>query len=381
MNKQLKFLIFSLLFIVPKNYFYCNLEINLLGYLQNLNQVRITSNTKNIIIKDSIKTVVILCSNMVTGGPENLCQIYASLKKKGFDVYFLWVGDYSKVIKKYKNGTWYLGKCNDVAAPIYKKNYNVNYLDHDVPLIDSTLIILPEVWSDFVYFFENAKKMIAWLSISNLHGSGLSKVCHFLIENKKLGCLDCLHTSQAPWVQKVLHSWGAESFLIGDYIPQVYFSKCAALKRSNSIAFFPRKGGNFAANFIKKYFNDFNYIKLENLNQQGMINALDLAKIYIDFGNFPGKDRTPREAVLRNCVIFIHNQGCATDFESFPLDDYFRFSEDDILNGTLYRKVQEVLSDYENMLKKQLFFKMQISQEYDLFEEKIQDFFGNPFCS
>ncbi len=139
----------------------------------------------------------------------------------------------------------------------------------------------------------------------------------------------------------------------------------------------PGKGGELASKFVNKY-SDLDYIKLENFTQNEIIFALDISNIYIDFGSFPGKDRIPREALLRNCVIFIHNQGCATDTESFPIDDYFRFSEQDVLDGTLYEKIKIVLADYENMQKKQSFMRNQILQEQDLFEKNIKDFFGNP---
>lgn len=377
-------LIFNFIVFLNYNSFFqaSSNRVILREYLQEKKNIVISPFSKNIKIKNTIQRVVIICpAYLISGGPENLCQIYAALKKLGYEVYCFWVNPLDipgSIIKKYENGIWYLCKTDGALVnKVYEKNYDVNYLDKDLQLDESTLVIVPEIWSDFIYFFENAKKAIAWLSISYLNVDNSSEICCSLIKQKHLGYLDCIHLSQAPWIQKMLKSWGAESFLLGDYIAKAYFAKSTFEKAEKLITFFPRKGGDLAVKFMNKY-PDLDYLRLENFTQNEMIFALDISNIYIDFGNFPGKDRIPREAMLRNCVIFVHNQGCATDFESFPIDDYFRFSEQDILDGTLYKKVQEVLVDYKNMQQKQSFMKNQILQEYDLFEQKIEEIFGKP---
>lgn len=375
---------FKFLFFLP--IFYCfqiissdGQRVSLTEYLQTKNNIIVSQIPKNITIKNSIKRVVIVCpAYLKSGGPENLCQIYAALQTLNFEIYVLWVDNTDNVFKEYKDGVWYL--CHqdiNLATDIYVQNYGVNYLSCDVPLDEKTFVIVPEIWSDYIYFFENAKKGISWLSIGYINVDRCAEILLPLIEQKKLDHLDCVHLSQAPWIQKVLHYWGAKSFLLGDYISRPYFSGSKTHKSPNSIAYFPRKGGNLAAKFIEQY-PDFYFIRLEKLNQLGMLWALDSARIYIDFGDFPGKDRIPREAILRNCIIFIHNKGCATDVESFPIDNYFRFTEEDILDGTLYTKIKHALHHYDEILQRQFFMKGQIFQEFDVFENNIQQCFGIP---
>jgi hypothetical protein len=383
-KKNLKWILNFIVFLNYNSFFEASSNRVTLGqYLQEKHNIIVSQFSKNIEIKNQIKRVVIICpSHLLSGGPENLCQMYATLKKLGYEVYFLWVNPIdipgSKIIKQYENGIWYLCKTDgSLLNKVYEQNYGVNYLDRDIPLDQATLVIFPEVWCDFIYFFEDAKKAIAWLSISYLHVNHSSDICRPLIDQKTLNYLDCVHLSQAPWIQKVLKSWGADSFLLGDYIAKAYWGIANIDKAEKLITFFPRKGGDLAVKFMNKY-PDLDYLRLENFTQNEMIFMLDMAKIYIDFGNFPGKDRIPREALLRNCVIFIHNQGCATDFESFPIDDYFRFSEKDVLDGTLYKKVQEVLVDYENMKNRQSYMRNQILEEYELFSQKIEEIFGKP---
>lgn len=382
MHKYLSKLVFY--FFVFLKYSFCLPDslntVTLHTYLQEKKDIAISQFSKKIEIKNKIKRVVIFCpAYLITGGVENLCQIYAALKNHGYEVYMIWTtSDFPQIMKKYENEKSFLCKIDSrFLNHAYIENYQVNYLDKDLILDEETLVIVPEIWIDIIYFFENAKKVIAWLSINNLNGCNSSEICKSLIHNQQLSYLDCIHISQAPWIVKTLKSWGASSFLLGDYISKEYLEITNVDKVENLIAFFPRKGGKLALSFMDKY-SDLNYLRLENFTKKEMIFALDVSKIYIDFGTFPGKDRIPREALLRGCVIFIHNQGCATDYESFPVDDYFRFSTEDVSNGVLYEKIKETLANYTVMQEKQNYMREQVFQEYNLFEKKVKDIFGIP---
>lgn len=351
--------------------------LNLPTFLRNREKLFKINNYSN--VANRIKRIVIVCPYSVSGGPENLCQMFSSFNKLGFETYFLWVKEISKVVKRYNNydKQWYLCKdAENTFNTAYSSDYGVNSLFCNIPLNKETLVILPELWADYVYFFDGAIQAIAWLSINNFYYADSILIDSF-IKQKKLDSCGCIHLAQAPWVKKILQTWGAESFLIGDYISKIYLNESKSLKIQNTIAFYPRKGGDLAKKFIESCSN-YNFVPLVNLDQQGMIKVLDSAQIYIDFGDFPGKDRTPREALSRDCVIFIHNQNCATDFDSFPIDDYFRFTEEDISNGNLLKKVQEVLLDYENMKKRQDFMRNQVLQEPELFEQRVKEFIGQP---
>ena len=330
----------------------------------------------------NIKTVVFIAPVWVTGGMENLCQFAHELKQQGLDVYMICIPfrdgagfrtvPNNIICKKNINGSWYLcGLNEDHIPPVYKLQYDLSYLNHDVILDSSTLIVTHEGWIDYLPFFENAKKMICWLSVGNVHCFDRSRTCKDLINKKCLYLMDCFHTSQAPWVHKTLQSWGVSAWILNDYISLWYILANKETKCTNTIAYYPTKGGDLARLFISKYLQ-YEYIKIAGLDNMGMIHALDQAMIYIDFGNFPGKDRIPREALLRDCIIFIHNAGCATDYESFPIDDYFRFSDDDVINGTLQKKIDDAVCNYNKFYNKQSTMRNLLYQEHEEFKENVK---------
>ncbi len=325
-----------------------------------------------------IKNIIIFSPASVTGGPEALCQLSYELTKIGHHPHIFWTTfDYANTIQRiYKNNRWYLCKQNFDASPsVFLQKYKTKYVDFDVPLDQSTLIIIPEIWGNLIALFQEAHIGFYWLSIDGFYAKFSDNYRSLLFE-KKSDPYNCIHLSDAPWISKKLQEWGLTSYLLEAPISNHYFSTPKIKQPTNSIVYNPVKGADLAKSFIHLY-PMHHYVPLKNMDEQGVINALDAAKIYIDFGNFPGKDRIPREALSRDCVIFIHNAGCATDFDSFPIDDYFRFSETDIINGTLHDKIIYTFNNYEEMHCKQAYAKDSINKESEKFQQQVKNLFGS----
>jgi len=46
--------------------------------------------------------------------------------------------------------------------------------------------------------------------------------------------------------------------------------------------------------------------------------------MYIDFGTHPGKDRIPREAALRNCIVLTNRNGAADNNVDVPIPNEYK---------------------------------------------------------
>ena len=70
------------------------------------------------------------------------------------------------------------------------------------------------------------------------------------------------------------------------------------------------------------------------------------AKVYVDFGNHPGKDRIPREAALCGCRVVTNLRGAAAYREDVELDDCLKFDES-VPPEIIVNEVNTLISAYE----------------------------------
>ena len=103
---------------------------------------------------------------------------------------------------------------------------------------------------------------------------------------------------------------------------------------------------------------------------------MQAGKIYIDFGEHPGKDRIPREAAANGCCVITNRKGSAAYAEDVPIPDQFKFANpssslDEI--DSLMHKIcddfkiyQDMFSDYRNFIK----------SEKSIFEADVIKFAG-----
>jgi len=111
------------------------------------------------------------------------------------------------------------------------------------------------------------------------------------------------------------------------------------------------------------------------LNKNEMCDLLDSAKVYIDFCGFKGREMIPREAALRDCVLLLGNEGCASYFEDYPLPSLYKISDvtdtEDICS-----KIVHVVNHYEDCLNDMAFMKRKCSYEYNMFMCEVKNIFG-----
>jgi hypothetical protein len=181
---------------------------------------------------------------------------------------------------------------NNDPIPNKYLHYNINYANN-IEDLDTNLIIMPEVWTEQLYQFKNIQKAIWWLSVDNNHG----KFQDFT--------LNIIHFYQSYYALSYLLGKKASRYLpLFDYIQPKYVDAAYNIsQKQNIVCYNPAKGQEFTNAIISANPN-ITFVPLVNMNEDQIIKTLTLSKIYIDFGNHPGRDRIPREAaLLGNCII------------------------------------------------------------------------------
>lgn len=302
-------------------------------------------------------------ANTATGGVELLHQVVDYLrenKKKAYIYYY-----------------------NDIRADIPKayQHYNIETID----CVDDSaqnVILLPEVAFYFMHQYKYTQKILWWLSVDNYFLAGKTYV--FLKEifgfSFSLGCkaiyrrlyalvckgvclpkvstaqiakLNYLNVYQSEYARLFLLSKGINNLLpLKDYINTSFeVDSFSYSNRKPNILYNPMKGIAFTRK-IMQLSPDLNFIPLQNLSRTELVELFQKSMLYIDFGNHPGKDRLPREAVMNGCCIVTGKRGASTNNIDIPINEQlYKFDEREAKLQQIVSRIREILANYEECVK------------------------------
>ena len=115
---------------------------------------------------------------------------------------------------------------------------------------------------------------------------------------------------------------------------------------------------------------------IANMTAGEVQKCLAAAKVYIDFGFHPGKDRLPREAALSGCVVITGVRGSAGNQIDINIPDEFKFDEYRCQPEAIIRKIKAVLADFHRSYEKQEKYRVGIKEEKKKFAQEVADVFG-----
>ena len=275
--------------------------------------------------KNSI--VYVLCPAYTkTGGPELLHQLVYKLNKFGVNSYITYF-DFD------------LLKSDDLTPKDFKKYIKEYKLINDMNDNKNNVVIFPETSLELVKKFVNIRKGMWWLSVDNYVNKyeindaikifGLKQaivnILKFRIKYQKDVYNFDYHLCQSQYAIDYLNKKHIknEVYYLSDYINSVFFKK-AKNKKFNNVLYNPKKGYKFTKKLINNSL-DMNWIPIKGLTTDGVQKLLRESKVYVDFGNHPGKDRFPREAVMSGCCVITGKNGSANNTIDVPIPKKYKF--------------------------------------------------------
>lgn len=266
------------------------------------------------------KKILVMCpGGAVTGGPEALHHLVHLLRGLGLDAYMVYTPE---------------GKT--FQTPEAYKGFNVKVGEYeDAP---GNLIIFPEVEPMKALAVQHAKAAMWWLSLDNfLERRHVNRVRDFVrywkgvIKGRRprLGVValkDIIHFSQSHYSGEYLASKGIaftnffepinERFLDPQLDPGVS-------GRVDEILYNPSKGKKLTSQLIARY-PQYKFTPLKGFSREDLSKKFATAKIYIDFGHHPGRDRLPREAAMHGCCVVTGQLGAAQNSVDIPIADSYK---------------------------------------------------------
>jgi len=261
---------------------------------------------------------ILVCTpgGAVTGGPELQHQLVRTLCDLGHD---------AKVC--------YYPFDQHFECPEPYKHYGVP----QTALVDApeNSVVISEVSTFLTKFFPRSRKFIWWMSIDNYFQrkkeSALKDVyMHFktrLEGRLPIGRLQGYHhLVQSQYALKFLEREGVRSQMLSDYLGPAHLADREFGEREDVILFNPKKGMKKTQKLMDRY-PQHRFLPLQNMTPAELAGWFAKAKIYMDFGPHPGKDRMPREAAMAGCCVITGREGSAAFYEDVPIPDIYKLDD------------------------------------------------------
>lgn len=334
---------------------------------------------------EDIKLIYVLCpGNFKSGGPELLHQLVYQLnmlKQKSAKIAYF---DYSSEECPYNPEL-------------------INYVKDDWILIknikdsSNNIIVFPEMNIDKLKLFKHSRKYIWWMSVDNFMYTnkfldmkkygGLIHAISWKLKGKgynkdKLVRNADLHLCQSYYAIDFLEKMNIKTSKIkylSDYINDQYLKNSPnALKKTKKdvVLYNPKKGLKFTKKLIKAS-DELKWEHLINLTNEEVLNKLEHSKVYVDFGNHPGKDRFPREAVTCGCCVITDKKGSAKFKKDVFIGDEYKFDDTDENIPYIIEKIKDCILNYSERSKDFNEYRDRIAKEKQQFISDCNSIFIN----
>jgi hypothetical protein len=331
-------------------------------------------------------------SKYFSGGPLALHQLAYEMKLLEYNVVMLYT-DIAKDESDLINSNF--------------KNFKLPYITNIKEVIDTeyNVLILPEVNIKMFQGFSFLKKVIWWLSIDNYYKayiyntpllSSLPKtkiISRFLdlvvyFKNKKFNIFSSkefgkyYHLCQSEYAFQFIGNKAKNKKNIGfltDYLHESFLNKSEEIinltDKQDVILYNPKKGVNFTKKIISKN-NNLKFIAVENFTPDEVVDLLKKSKIYIDFGNHPGRDRFPREAALMGCCVLVGLKGSAMFHKDMPFDDKYKFLTKESNLTKISDTLLDIITNYKEHKDKFSTYREFIKTNKSIFIKEIKNIFS-----
>ena len=323
-----------------------------------------------------ISNIYILDGGAYSGGGEAMFQLGCDFLQRGYAVSLIdarkdtSVKPPAKFNKYFERGLRYCS-VSDIA---------------DIP---SNAVLVPDSGTEFLFRFKRAKKIIYWLSYEFYDGklmwnSAESWISSFL-NSFQMNWMRLLHFSRNILRFGRLHfpltdavnlsgscytSEKLEKMKVS-YVPLVhpigvdfldagmYDSKEG---RQNIVLYNPAKPSRLTKKLLER--NRFQYTPIQSLTVDQMIVLFRQSKLYIDFGNFPGPERLPKETVFNGVNVLVWAMHAA--------------KTDDVLIPERYKlSTRTTPQEAERMIGHMLDNYSEENKDFEAFREMVQNMQAN----
>lgn len=307
--------------------------------------------------------VHVLCpASSVTGGPEALHQFVDAGQRLGFDM-----------------AMRYLPDDDPDPTPGVFRIYRPRVVREVVDAPDS-VVVVPETGPQLLLELRHARRVLWWLSVEHFQsraeaqrGAGLTGTSplDFVFDPAQR----VVHWAQSEYARQWVAQRGASARLLTDYVRDEILDRARALRdgpREDIIAYNPKKGLAFTQALMQVAPPSWRWVPIQNMSPAEVAQLLATAKVYIDFGPHPGRDRIPREAALCGAVVITNTQGSAGNMVDVPIPAASKFDERQPATvPQVLRRIAQALADHGRLAAELLPYRQWIERQRQAFDDEV----------
>lgn len=271
-----------------------------------------------------MELLVVCPANCATGGPEALHDFTHRMCRLGVDARL-----------------WYWGVSSPDPMPEEYKGYGCKYVT-DLPQGYSGAIVFPEIWANCALDYPGCTRAVWWLGV-DAYAGWTSDRGAFLRDDS------IIHIAQSEYAYDFLQKLGVRRlYRLTDPLNADFYAPYVECERDDVVLYNPAKMTAFQAKVMESC-PGIAFKQITGMTRAEVIDAMRHAKLYIDFGEFPGRERMPREAVLQGCCIITGKLGAAAYQEDF--DHGYKYDSKDSHIWAIVHKIRYVLTHYEDCVE------------------------------
>lgn len=271
--------------------------------------------------------VIVVCpANCATGGTEALHAFtYGINRYAGIDAKICY---------------WMIK--HDPPCPEEFRGYNCEYIT-EIPEGFEGVLVFPEIWANKALEYPTCSRAVYWLGIDAYAGWTQRKERGAFLEDSSI-----IHIAQSEYARDFLQKLGVPSIKCTDTLNEDFYEDYEEEARGDEVLYNPAKATPFLYNLIEQC-RGIRFRPIQGMSRAEVIDVMRHSKLYIDFGEFPGRERIPREAVLCGCCIITSRIGSADYFGDFP--HFYKYDSKEPHIWAIERKIRYVLDHYEECRK------------------------------
>ena len=323
------------------------------------------------------KIFIISPGNIHSGGPELVHQLASQLLKMDYNVYMFYLPANANFNPA------------DPIDPLYKK-YHIPFV-RNLEIDHKNIMIVPESSSLNLYVSKKIRRIMWWMSVDNY----INNLCNILKKFKqnpldstmpKFFYFDKDDSNIEHWVQSdyakifIKNNGIADRqiYRVRDYLNEAFLQRASHVdisQKENIVAYNPVKGFEFTQKLLKVA-PEINWQAIRDMTPEEVQQLLARAKVYIDFGNHPGRDRIPREAAVSGCCVLTGRRGAAGNPTDIAIDESFKFNDTDDNLIPIVERIKDIFTNFRKNYESQRNYREQIMTERAEFDRDVKAAFG-----